>query len=205
MINKLLILIIISILLISCLEVDSVITLKENGTGVWNLQYRISQEAAFITPGLEFSGFNYFPLNEDDLRKRTNEITGLELINVSSKETPEFIEFNAEMSFLNTGNIASFFNDQAASPLVVISSDEDGLFKLKIENPYMQDIDQDTLRLLSALYSNNMINIVVELPGIVTDSSTGRLSEDPQQAGLEMRTTEIITLLEPLEWIINYE
>ncbi len=205
MINKLLILIIISILLISCLEVDSVITLKENGTGGWNLQYRISQEAAFITPGLEFSGFNYFPLNEDDLRKRTNEITGLELINVSSRETPEFIEFNTEMSFLNTANIASFFNDQAASPLVVISSDEDGLFKLTIENPYMQDIDQDTLRLLSALYSNNIINIVVELPGIVTDSSTGRLSEDPQQASLEMRTTEIITLLEPLEWIINYE
>ena len=35
--KKLLILIFISILLTSCLEVDSLIDLKEDGTGIWNL------------------------------------------------------------------------------------------------------------------------------------------------------------------------
>ncbi|MCK5197726.1 MAG: hypothetical protein KAR21_05210 [Spirochaetales bacterium] len=205
MINKMLILMIMSILLISCLEVDSVITLKDDGTGIWNIQYRISQEAALITPGLEFSGFNYFPVNEDKLRKRTSEIAGLELLDVSSKETPEFIEFSVEMSFLDTDNIELFFDKYTVNSVVEISSEENGVFKLTLGKPFNSEIDQDTLRLLSALYSKNIVNIVVELPGIVTESSTGRLSEDPQQAGLELRTTEIITMSEPLEWIVNYE
>lgn len=205
MINKMLILIIMSILLISCLEVDSVITLKEDSTGVWNIQYRISQEAAFITPGLEFSGFNYFPVNEDELKKRSSEIAGLELLDVSSKETPEFIEFSARMSFLNTDNIELFFNNYTVNSVVEISSEENGVFRLTLGKPFNSEIDQDTIRLLSALYSKNIVKIVVELPGIVTESSTGRLSEDPQQAGLELRTTEIVTMSEPIEWIVNYE
>ena len=205
MIIKQFILIVLAISLISCIEVDSLIDIKEDGTGVWNLQYRISQEASFLTPGLEFSGFNYFPQNEDELRKRTSEIPGLELLQVSVKETAEFIEYSARMSFLNTDNIELFFTNYAENSLVEISSEEDGLFRLTIENPYGSEIDQDTLKLLSALYSNKMINIVVAFSGIVTNSSTGILSEDPGKAAFEIKTMDVLTMVEPASWIINYE
>ncbi|MCK5198739.1 MAG: hypothetical protein KAR21_10330 [Spirochaetales bacterium] len=205
MIKKQFILIILSISLISCIEVDSLIDIKEDGTGEWNFQYRISQEASFITTGLEFSGFNYFPNNEDELRKRTSEIPGLELLQVSVNETAEFIEYSARMSFLNTDNIESFFTNYAENSLIDISSDETGIFQLIIDNPYSSEIDQDTLKLLSALYSNKMINIVVAISGIVTNSSTGILSEDPGKAAFEIKTMDVLTMVEPVSWIINYE
>lgn len=205
MIKKLLILIVLSIPLASCLEVDTLIDLKEDGTGIWSLKYRISQEAAFITPGLEFSGYNYFPVNEDVLRTRISEIPGLELSQVSVEATAAYIEYSARMSFLNTNNIESFFNNFTENSLVEISLEEDGVFRLTIGQPYISEIDQDTLKLLSALYSSKVINIVVGFPGVVTNSSIGTLSEDPGQAALEIRTMDAIAMLEPLEWIINYE
>ena len=206
MINKLLILIILLLVLTSCLEVDTIIDLKEDGTGTWSLQYKISQEAAFITPGLEFSGFNYFPVNEDDLRKRIGEIEGLELLQVSIEETANFTKYSAEMSFLNTDNIESFFNNFTENRLVEIMSDEeDGVFILTIEKPYISEIDQDTHRLLSALYSSKMIKVIVGFPGIITDLNTGILSEDPGEARLEIETIKIVTMSEPIEWIIYYE
>lgn len=205
MIKKLLILIIISILLISCFELDSVIDIKGNGEGLWNLRYRISQEAVFINPGTEFSDYNYFPVSEDELRKRISDTAGLELLKVSVEETAKFIEYSVEMSFLNTGNIQSFFNNYAGNPVIEIGFEEDGVFRLTIEKPFNLVIDQETLGLISALYSTNMINIVVAIPGIVTDSSKGSLSEDPRKAAFEMRTMDAVTMLEPIEWIINYE
>ncbi len=205
MIKKILIPIIISILFISCLEVDSKININEGSTGLWSLQYRISQEAVFITPGLEFNGFNYFPVNEEDLIKRINEITCLEIISISSKETTDFIEISVEMSFGDIENIESFFNNYSESPIVQINREDEGVLRFIIENPFDSDIDQETLELLSALYSRNMIKIVTAIPGIVTDSSTGVLSEDPGEAAWEIGITEIITLSDPAEWIINYE
>ncbi len=205
MIIKQFILIVLSISLISCIEVDSLIDIKEDGTGAWNLQYRISQEASFITPGLEFSGFNYFPNNEDELRKRASEIAGLELLKVSIKETAEFIEYSARMSFLNTDNIESFFTNYAENSLIDISSEEKGLFQLTIDNPYRSEIDEETLKLFSALYSGKIINIVVGFSGIVTNSSTGLLSEDPGKVAFEMKTVDVLTMVEPVSWIINYE
>ncbi len=205
MIKKQLVLIFISIFLISCLEVDSSIDIKKDGTGIWNLQYRISQEALYITPGLEFSGFNYFPKNENEIRKRISEITGLELLQVSVNETTDYSEYSARMSFKNTGDIESLFSNYEDNSLVEISSDNDGTFSLTIENIHIPEIDQDTLNLLSVLYSGKMINITVSFPGIVTNSSTGVLSEDPEEAAFEIRTMDALTSKEPVIWTINYE
>lgn len=199
------ILIIVSISLISCIEVDSSIDINEDGTGTWDLQYRISQEASFITPGLEFSGFNYFPKNEDELRKRVSEIAGLELLDVSTNETGEFIEYSALMSFLHTDNIESFFANYTENSLIDISSEEKGVFQLKIENPYRSEIDEETLKLFSALYSGKMVNIVVGFSGIVTNSSEGLLSEDPGKVAFEMKIVDLLTMAGPVSWIINYE
>ena len=109
MIKKQFLLVFISIFLISCLEVDSSIDIKKDGTGIWNLQYKISQEALYVTPGLEFSGFNYFPKNENEIKKRISETAGLELLRVSVSETAGYSEYSARMSFKNTDNIESFF------------------------------------------------------------------------------------------------
>ncbi len=205
MIKKQLVLIFISIFLISCLEVDSSIAIKKDGTGIWDLQYRISQEAIYITPGLEFSGFNYFPTNENEIRKRINEIMGLGLLQISVRETADFSEFYTRMSFQNTDDIKSFLSNSEEKSLVEISSDNDGSFSLKIKNIYIPEINQDTLKLLSALYPKKMINIIVSFPGIVTDSSTGFLSKDPEKAAFEMRTIDALTTEEPVIWTINYE
>lgn len=205
MTKKLLVLLVLLLLLSSCLEVDSFIDLKIDGTGTWTLKYRLAQEAFYITPGLEFSEFSYFPVNEDEFRKRISEISGLELLQLSIESTAVFIEYSAEIKFQNTDDIELFFNNDNKPSIIKINSEGDGLFSLTINNPFGQDVDQYTIRLLSALYSENKINIVVGFPGIVTNSSTGNLYEDPEKAGLEIKTTEILTMTEEIKWVITYE
>ena len=203
--RELFILLVSAFLLSSCLEVDSTIELKKNGTGTWSLKYRFAQEASFITPGPELSGFDYFPQNEEELRKRIRNVSGPELLQMSVETNAGFTEYSAEICFLNTDDIELFFNNAAINSLVEISSEEDGRFTLTIQKPYTQDIDQDTSRLLSALYPEYTVKITASLPGIVTSSSTGILSEDPEKASFEIRTVEIITMPEKIEWLITYE
>ncbi len=205
MIKIFMLLLIAAVLFVSCLSVKSEITLREDGTGEWSMQYRIPQELLYITPGPEFRGFDYFPADEEGVVERTNSIPGLLLISVSSSETPDFVEINTRIAFTDSNDIELFFNNYTETPVLKIDTDNKGVFGFEITPPYVRELDTDTFNIISALYSQSAINVRVDLPGIVTESSAGLLSENPSQAELEIKFTDLLSSDEPVEWIVNYE
>ncbi len=205
MVRNFVLLLLISILFISCLDVESEITIGDNGTGQWMLKYRIPQEVLYITPGNELSGFNYFPSNEKGVIERINSIPGLVLIDISSRETVDFVEINTLISFTSTDLIESFFNNYIEEAILNIDSGNRGEFVITIKTPFRRKLDSDTLSIISALYSKSVMNITVDLPGIVTESSAGLLAENPNRANFEFRFLDLLLSEEPLQWRVNYE
>ena len=204
-INKLYVILLFSIMLVSCLEVDTTIDIKKDFSGTWILQYRIMQEASYITPGSDLSGYNYFPLNEADIKNRINSIPGLTLISITKETTIVYNQYTIEMNFNNTGNIQSFFNNFTDINLITINSEDNGSFRLVINKPVPGDINADTYRIMNALYKDSTIKIKVILPGVVTESNKGLLEENPSEANLEIKTMDTLQFTDPFEWIVTYE
>jgi len=204
-IKKIYVILLFSILFVSCLEVDTTIEIKKDNSGTWVLQYRIMQEASYITPGSELSGYNYFPLNEAEIKNRIDSISGLNLISINTEKTIVYNQYTIEMIFNNTGNIQSFFNNFANIDLINISSEDNGSFKLVINKPIPGNVDTDTYNLMDALYKNSTIKIKVILPGIVTESNKGLLEENPAEANLEIKTLNTLQFTDSFEWIVKYE
>lgn len=202
---KLIIILIISLVFISCLEIETEIVIKEDKSGTWTLQYRIMQEAAFITPGNELSGYNYFPLDETEFRRRVDGISGLEIISLSLEKTIMYIQIISEMKFDTTNDIQFFFNTFSNNPLISINHEEKGIFELEIFNPFPGADNKETLDLFSGLYSNKSIEIAVILPGLVTESNKGFLSENTQEAVISLTVLETFNITDSYNWIVNYE
>ena len=205
LINKIYVITLFSLLFVSCLEIDTTIDIKKDNSGTWILQYRIMQEASYITPGSELSGYNYFPLNETDIKDRINSIPGLDLLSVSTLRTLAYNQYTIEMNFNNTGNIESFFNNFTDINLVNISLEDNGYFKLTLKKPVLGDIDPDTLGIMNALYKDSTIKVTIILPGIVTESNKGLLSDNPSEAALNIKTLDTLQFTEPFEWIVTYD
>jgi len=202
---KLITILILSLVFISCLEIETEIAIKEDQSGTWFLKYRIMQEAAFITPGNELSGYNYFPLDETEFRRRVDGISGLEIISLSLEETIFYKQITSEMKFDTTNAIQFFFNTFSENPLISIDHTEKGVFELDIFNPFPGADNKETFDLFSGLYSNKSIEITVILPGLVTESNKGFLSENTQEAIISLTVMETLNITDSYKWIVNYE
>ncbi|MDA3939580.1 MAG: hypothetical protein PF693_09755, partial [Spirochaetia bacterium] len=84
---KYIIVIILTFFLLSCLEIETRIEINDDLSGVWTLNYKIMQEASYITPGNELFGYNYFPSNEAEFLNRIEGISGLEILSFSTENT----------------------------------------------------------------------------------------------------------------------
>ena len=202
---KFMTILIISLMFISCLEIETEILIEDDQSGTWTLGYRIMQEAVFITPGNEFSGYNYFPQEEIEFRRRVDDISGLEIISLSLEETIFYTQITSKMKFNTTNDIQFFFNTFSENPLISINQAENGIFELEIFNPFPYADNKETLDLFSGLYSNKSIEIAVILPGLVTDSNKGFLSENTQKAVISLTVPETLNITDSYKWIVNYE
>lgn len=202
---KLTIILLASVLFISCLEIDTTINFSNDNSGLWVLNYKVMQETAYLTPGTELRGFNYFPLSEEDIKDRIDGIAGLEIISISSNSNIIYKEFFVEISFENTNDIQFFFNTYSENILYTINLAEDGVFEMIINNPFPEAENTDTLNLISGLYSDKKINIAVVLPGIVKESNQGVLSDNPSEANLNLTIKEVFNITEPINWVVKYE
>ncbi|MCK5674070.1 MAG: hypothetical protein KAH95_11885 [Spirochaetales bacterium] len=194
-----------TLIFVSCLEVETTINISNNKSGVWILKYRIMQEASYITPGNELQGYNYFPVSEEELVNRIDNIAGLELISFSSVNTIFYTEFLTEMSFDSTNNIQDFFNNYTNNILFTMDYTEPDILKMVLNNPFPEADSTETINLITGLYSDKNISITVVLPGIVTESNQGLLSENPSEAKMNITLVQVFNITEPLDWIVKYE
>ena len=201
---KIIIILLVSLIFISCLDVETSINISNNLSGTWILKYKIMQEASYITPGTELKGYNFLPLSEAGIVERIVETPGLELVSLKSETNIIYTEYYAEIDFDNSNTIQNFFNPYVNTQFLNITQEE-GTFEMLLYNPFPDSIDADTLNLFSSLYSDKNVNISIILPGIVTESNPGLLVENPSETNINLTIPELFNLTEPIKWIIKYE
>jgi hypothetical protein len=167
-----------AVLLVSCVGIDSTLTLKDNGAGTLSMTYRISQLVTEI--GVSSSGVRAVPLpvSRDEFQRAVARTGGkVRLTGFTRSENEQDVTIHAELAFDSLESLASM--DAFKDARLKLSRDGTGTtFSQTVSRSAGAPISEDTLAMMDALFSGYDLTFVVVPPRPVRAASLGAVSAD---------------------------
>jgi hypothetical protein len=167
-----------SFFLISCVGIDSRLTVRDNGSGTLVLTYRVSQLIADLGVSSSERGVIPLPLSKADFERSLEGSKGaVRLTRFSRSENEKDITIDAELSFdsLEALSAVEAFRPQA---LKVGTNGLRHSFSELITRAPARPVTEDSLRMIDAFFTGYDLTFVIEAPQPIKESSLGSLSAD---------------------------
>jgi hypothetical protein len=158
------------VLMNSCLGAEADITIRADGSGRINLEYRVSQmlESLGRLDGNE--NWPSIPVGRADFERTVARIPGLTLLSFSSKEAPSVsgvlggkdLLTKVSLEFKNTDALLAFWGSVAAGSLT--QQNGKNVLRLVLMDPQTDTIDSDLLSLLKEISAGYEISLSLSAP-----------------------------------------
>jgi hypothetical protein len=176
--RKIALLCVASLFLLSCVGIDSRLTVRDNGSGTLVLTYRVAQLIADLGVSGSDRGAIPLPLSQSDFERSLESSKGkVRLTRFSRSEDEKDVRISAELSFdsLDALSQVDAFRGQ---DLTVGTSGSSHTFSELIARAPGRPITEDSLRMIDAFFSGYDLTFRVEAPQAIKENSLGTLSED---------------------------
>jgi hypothetical protein len=176
--RKIIVLILSSVLLVSCIGVDSKLTIRDNGSGTLRLDYRVSQLVADLGSSASDKGVVPLPLARADFERALESSQGkVRLTRFDRLENEKDITIRAELSFDSVDSLAQVdaFRD---AELKLATDGARHSFSQLIAHAPTPPATEDSLRMIDAFFDGYDLTFVIEAPQPIQLSSLGSLSAD---------------------------
>ena len=176
--RKIVILCVASIFLISCVGIDSKVTIKEDGSGTLLLSYRVSQLVADLGATTSEKGIVPLPLARADFEKSLQAAQGkVRLTRFERTENEKDISIRAELSFDSIDALAQVgaFHD---AEIKLSLNGARHTFSQIIAHAPAQPVSDDSLRMIDAFFDGYGLTFVIEAPQPIQEFTLGTLSSD---------------------------
>jgi hypothetical protein len=171
-----------AVLLVSCVGIDSTLTLKDNGAGTLSMTYRVSQLVTEI--GVSSSGVRAVPLpvSRDEFQRAVAKTGGrVRLTGFTRSENERDVTIHAELAFDSLESLSSM--DAFKDARLKLSKDATGTtFSQTVSRSAGTPISDDTLAMIDALFGGYDLTFVVVPPRPVQATSLGTVSTDKKSA-----------------------
>jgi hypothetical protein len=167
-----------SLFLISCVGIDSRLTVRDNGSGALVLTYRVSQLIANLGISSSEKGAVPLPLSKSDFERSLESTNGkVRLTRFNRSEDEKDIVVSAELSFdsLEALSQAEAFRSQN---LKVATDGSLRTFSELIARAPGKPVTEDSLRMIDAFFAGYDLTFRIEAPQPIKVSSIGSLSGD---------------------------
>jgi hypothetical protein len=167
-----------SLFLISCVGIDSRLTVRDNGSGTLVLTYRVSQLVADLGISSSEQGAVPLPLSKSDFERSLESSKGkVRLTRFNRSENEKDIIISAELSFdsLEALSQVGAFRSQD------LKAGTDGAvhtFSELIARAPGRPITEDSLRMIDAFFTGYDLTFTIEAPQPIQQNSLGTLSDD---------------------------
>jgi hypothetical protein len=190
-------LILLPILLSSCIGIESDILIRPDGSGVLKLSYTVSQYIKNIDAGRSEKQLP-LPINEDEFRRSSESIEGLQLRDLDRREDEENIYIEAEFEF-DSVEAVNALGREGEIGITLESRDQSSVFRQLIY-PGQEDeeIGEDSLDMVETFFEGYELIYSVTVPEQVLEHSLGVLSEDGRTVTYTIGIPEILKNSEPL-------
>jgi hypothetical protein len=176
--RKILTLCIVSVFLISCVGIDSTMTVKGDGSGTLLLNYRVSQLVADLGATTSEKGIVPLPLARVDFERSLQAAQGkVRLTRFERTENEKDISIRVELSFDSIDALAKVdaFHD---AELKLATDGQRHTFSQLIAHAPAQPVTDDSLRMIDAFFDGYGLTFVIEAPQPIQEFTLGTLSSD---------------------------
>jgi hypothetical protein len=176
--RKIVILCIASVFLMSCVGIDSTMTVKKDGSGTLLLNYRVSQLVADLGATTSEKGIVPLPLARVDFERSLQAAQGkVRLTRFERTENEKDISIRAELSFDSIEALAKVdaFHD---AELKMGTDGQRHTFSQLIAHAPAQPVTDDSLRMIDAFFDGYGLTFVIEAPQPIQQFTLGTLSSD---------------------------
>ena len=176
--RKISILCIASFFIMSCVGIDSKMTIKDDGSGTLLLSYRVSQLVADLGTTTSEKGVVPLPLARDDFERSLQAAQGMvRLTRFERTENEKDISIRVELSFDSLDALAQVdaFHD---AELKLTAEGTRHTFSQLIARAPAQPVSEDSLRMIDAFFDGYGLTFIVEAPTPIQQFSLGSLSSD---------------------------
>jgi hypothetical protein len=186
----------ITLLLSSCIGIESDIRIRQDGSGVLTLSYTISQFIKNIDAGRSEKQLP-LPVNEEELRRSAESIDGLRLMDLDQREDEENVYIQAELEFDSVEAVNALGRDGQ----IGISLETQGgttTFRQLIYQGQQEEITEQSLEMIETFFKGYELVYSVTAPAQVRDHSLGVLAPDGRTVKYTVTVPEILTAPGPL-------
>lgn len=204
MLKKLAFIFISMISLSSCIESNIKITMRNNFSGTAEVSHVISGKSEYVSSDLTALKYQFLPIDEESLRQITAQNNTLVLNNYTYEEGGSASTVSFSIDFTAPEEIEKLTSSDGTAPLLRISRPENGKITVNLHSPFTGGTDEKTKSLLQALYGDNSLVFSITIPGFITSTNIGELTEDPSSALLKLTFGQLLDNTEDIIWILEY-
>ena len=167
-----------SALLVSCVGIDSALTIRDNGSGTLVLTYRVSQLVADLGDSRSEKGIVPLPLSRSDFERSLEGAKGkVRLARFDRSENEKDITIRAEIAFesLDALSQVEAFRD---AELKATSSGTRHTFSQLIARAPEEPVSEDTLRMIDSFFDGYNLTFAIEVPQPIQANSLGTVSSN---------------------------
>ena len=176
--RKIAVLCVVSLLLLSCVGIDSRLTVRDNGSGTLVLTYRVSQLVADLGLSGSDKGAIPLPLSKSDFERSLESSKGkVRLTRFNRSENEKDITISAELSFDSLEALTQV--DAFRGQDLTTGTDASGhTFSELIARAPGRPVSDESLRMIDAFFTGYDLTFTIEAPQPIKQNSLGTLSDN---------------------------
>ena len=201
---RLLVLFSLSFTLLSCLSVESEITVKNDGSGTLTLSYRISRMVTEIGRLEDENTLVPLPVNEEDFRRTASENEGITLKSFNIDDDDEYVYIDAELEFSDPAALSVLLGGAAGDTITFSREGDNYILSQRLYDGLEGPISEDSKRLLETYFSSESISCTVRTESAVKDAGIGTAGDGGKEIRFESSVSDIVQSEEPVEFRVTW-
>ncbi|MFZ5367293.1 MAG: hypothetical protein ACOZCE_03570 [Spirochaetota bacterium] len=190
----------------SCIGVNSNVSIRQNGSGTIQLEYRLSRmfEALGKLDGNEKQ--LPLPVGRTDFERTVNRVPGLALTAYSISQDEKDLLVKAELSFTSLDALAGFL-DAAGQSVRLVSDGGNRTMGLVLVRG-IKNVDADLASLVRTVFAGYTIDMRFNFPSTPTVSTVGNIGQAAvtgTSARYTSPVTDLVLSTEPVELRLSWK
>ncbi len=187
-------------MLVSCINIDTEITFRQDLTGEALIRYSILKSAVNIGKIDKNDSFLPLPVEEQRYRDKAERTNGLELRSFKKEETDEEIYITVRYDFKNMEALNAIISNTAGKKIDIQKRADRTYYTQEIYSNKGTLPSEETLNITESLFADRYIKIKVTAPAAVKSVNTG--SSSGNNAEVVFKLPELLASASPVVWEI---
>jgi hypothetical protein len=187
----------VTLLLSSCIGIESDIRIRQDGSGVLTLSYTVSQFIKNIDAGRSEKRLP-LPVNEEEFRRSAERVDGLRLTDLQEREDEENIHIQAKLEFDSVEAVNALGSDGQLGITLETRDGTTTFRQLVYQGQQGEEITEESLEMIETFFEGYELVYSVTAPAQVRDHTLGVLSPDGRTVTYRVTVPEILKTPEPL-------